>query len=147
MSPLTTLGLAFAIAALYVVTTYMMKVFTDLPVWFFAPVLTVALVAAIALEIHILKTERMGSIFVLILSLEVIMTMMCAYWILGEAYSLREMAGLAIIVAGIAVAWWPREQSVPAVRDGGAIISSDTGFVIPVRIDMSGAAKASVREM
>lgn len=147
MSSLTALGLAFVIAGLYVATTYMMKVFTDMPVWIFAPVLAGILIAAIVLEIHILKTERMGSIFVLILSLEVILTMMCAYWVLGENYSLREMAGLAIIVAGIAVVWWPKAPSVPVARNSGAVETSDLRLVLPVRVEMPGAVGPVLREM
>ena len=147
MTPLTTLGLAFAIAVLYVVTTYMMKVSTELPVWVFAPVLAATLIAAIVLEIHVLKTQRMGSIFVLILSLEVILTMVCAYWVLGENYSLREMAGLAIIVAGIAVAWWPEDVPAPHRKSGAMIGAADVRLAIPVSVEMPRAVKPLMREM
>lgn len=130
MTAIMTLGLASAIAGLYVVTTYLMKVHAGLPVWVFAPVLACTLVAAIVLEIHLLKTERMGSIFMLILSLEVVLTVICARWLLGETYSPREIAGLGVIVFGIAVVWWPGKAGDAVARERNSQVT------VPVSIEM-----------
>ena len=56
-------------------------------------------------EIGALQTERLGMVYVLILGVEcVLIAIASALWF-GESFSMKEIIGGALIVAGTAIAW------------------------------------------
>ena len=60
-------------------------------------------IGAIA-ELAALRQERLGLIYVLILGAECVIIAAASVWLFGEAFSTREVAGAALIIAGTALA-------------------------------------------
>lgn len=73
------------------------------------PVIVAVAVAALLLaggiEILALREERLGMIYVGILGAECILIAAASFWLFGESFTSREIAGAALIVAGTALAW------------------------------------------
>ena len=98
-------------------------------------------------ESQTLAVTRFGLVALLILGSEVLLTAGVAVT-LGERYSLREIAGLLLIVAGIAVVYEaegtrgesrpPLRPEAPALREAGAM-EATTG-IEPVCTDLQSAA-------
>ncbi len=76
----------------------------------FSPTLLICVIAALVgggvwLEIGALQNERLAMVYVLILGAEcVLVALASAVWF-GETFTMREIAGGALIVIGTAVAW------------------------------------------
>ncbi len=65
-----------------------------------------ALVAGgVWLEIGALQTERLAMVYVLILGAECILIALASALWFGETFTIKEIAGGALIVAGTAIAW------------------------------------------
>lgn len=103
MSLWMTVLLTFSAAFFYVAAAYLMKLWVMIPVLLAVPAILLALSAAAFFEIEALRGGRLGITFLIILAFEVILTALCALIVLGESYSPREFAGLAIIIVGIGV--------------------------------------------
>ncbi len=123
MSPLATIGLAFCTSFFYVLASYFMKLTSTTAMWAVLPLGFAALIIGGLFEVEAMKTSRMGAVFIFILCFEAILIALCAVVVLGESYTFREIAGLAVIVAGIALLSWPSGQAAPqdavAVEEGG----------------------------
>ncbi|MCC0029609.1 MAG: hypothetical protein H6891_04805 [Brucellaceae bacterium] len=65
------------------------------------PLVGAALCLAAVFEIEALKTAQMARIFILILSFEFLLTFLCAVFFLQEQYSIRDMTGFCLVLAGI----------------------------------------------
>lgn len=123
MSPLTTIVLAFATSFFYVLASYFMKLTSTTAIWALMPMGFVALFIGGLFEVEAMKTSRMGAVFIFILCFEAILIALCAIVVLGESYTLREIAGLTVIVAGIALLSWPQgqpETETPLAVEGSA---------------------------
>ena len=118
-------------AAFYVAAAAVMKLGGAMP---FLPVIVavyVALGIAAWFESRALPIDRFGMVVLLIIAFEVLITAGVAL-ALGERYSLRETAGLAMIVAGMVVVCagapgptgpapvWPAAEAGPVVRPARA---------------------------
>lgn len=93
-----------ASAAFYVGALLAMKHWGALP----APMtLTIVLcmVLAAGFETLALRGERLGMVYAAILAVEVILLAAITTLVLGESFSIREVAGVGLIVAGTALAW------------------------------------------
>lgn len=136
MSPLTTIVLAFATSFFYVLASYFMKLTSTTAMWALMPMGFAALFIGGLFEVEAMKTSRMGAVFIFILCFEAILIAMCAVLVLGESYTLREIAGLAVIVAGIALLSWPKgqpETETPlAVEEGAPMQGGEVGIVTAV---------------
>ncbi|MEM0988684.1 MAG: hypothetical protein AAGK00_07365 [Pseudomonadota bacterium] len=64
-----------------------------------------AVIVGVGLEIEALRTERLGLIYVGILGVECILIAAASWWLFGESFTLKEIAGAALIVVGTALAW------------------------------------------
>lgn len=75
-----------------------------------SPMLLLAVIALLVgagvwMEIGALQTERLGMVYVLILGVECILIAIASALWFGESFSVREILGGALIVAGTAIAW------------------------------------------
>jgi drug/metabolite transporter (DMT)-like permease len=111
MSPLATIGLAFCTSFFYVLASYFMKLTSTTAIWALMPLGFAALFVGGLFEVEAMKTSRMGAVFIFILCFEAILIALCAVIVLGETYTLREIAGLTVIVAGIALVSWPKGET------------------------------------
>ena len=67
--------------------------------------IALALTIGTIFEIAALKGERLGMIYVTILALEVLLIAGAAVFLLGEQFSMREIAGCCLVLIGAALAW------------------------------------------
>ncbi|MEL6266356.1 MAG: hypothetical protein AAFR52_12035 [Pseudomonadota bacterium] len=82
-----------------------MKLWTKSPEPWMALIIVLTLALAVTLEVAILRTERLGMIYVSILAVEVVLIALATTLFLGESFSMREMLGCCLVVAGTALAW------------------------------------------
>ena len=101
-------------AGFYVAATAVMKLAGNVSFLLVLLPVYAALGLAAWFESTALTTSRFGLVGLLILASEVVLTAGVAI-ALGERYSLREIAGLALIVAGVAVVF-AHGQAEPAPR-------------------------------
>ena len=73
--------------------------------------IVISLTVAVVCEIIVLKDERMGQVYLIIIGLECLILAAVAKLVLNESYSMPELAGLALIIVGIAVYQLPTGQS------------------------------------
>ena len=76
----------------------------------FSPALLLAVIGALVaggvwLEIGALQTERLAMVYVLILGAECILIALASALWFGETFSMKEIIGGGLIVAGTAIAW------------------------------------------
>ena len=102
-SNITTIFLTLVSACGYVAATYFMKLWGRLDAVPVIALITAALIVAVAAEIIVLKSYRFGQVYFIILAVECVLVAVFASLVLGERYSVHELAGLAIIVCGVAV--------------------------------------------
>ena len=67
-----------------------------------------------------LKATRLGYVMVLMLSLELLMTFGVACVVLGEQYTTREIAGMAVILGGMILL----STGKPSAQDDAAIVDA-----------------------
>ncbi|MFD1341795.1 hypothetical protein [Litorisediminicola beolgyonensis] len=104
MSPSVAL-FALISALFYCLAMLVMKSWAAGPSLIGALLIAGALLAAGAFEIAALRHERLGLIYVVILGAEVVVIAGISLFHFGETYSPREIAGIAIVLLGTAVAW------------------------------------------
>ena len=92
---------AFISGMFYVLATFAMKYWGGLSLVVILPLVGTALCFAAVFEIEALKTAQMARIFILILSFEFLLTFLCAVFFLQEQYSIRDMTGFCLVLAGI----------------------------------------------
>lgn len=68
-------------------------------------VVVAAVVIGVVAEYGALREERMGVIYVMILGAECLLIGLASIWLFGESFTIREVIGAALIVAGTALAW------------------------------------------
>ena len=90
-------------ASAYVAATYFMKLWVSHHTLWIAAAITVALLLGVICELIVLKDEKMGQVYFIIIGLECLLVAGFAKLALNESYSLTEVAGLLLIVAGVAV--------------------------------------------
>ncbi|MCW5710715.1 hypothetical protein [Shinella sp.] len=103
MSNLVFLTLCFASASFYVLASVVMKAFGHIPFLVLLAPVAAALAAAAWFEVSLLRTGRLGHVFLFILAFEVLITAAVALVVLRESYDVRELAGLAAICIGVAL--------------------------------------------
>jgi multidrug transporter EmrE-like cation transporter len=92
-------------AACYTATMVLMKLWGAWSLPLMAGALIAASVGAVWFDILALREERLGMIYVSVLAVESLMIVAVSVGLFGESFSSREAAGMALIVAGTAVAW------------------------------------------
>ncbi len=68
-------------------------------------VVVAAVVIGVIAEYGALREERMGTIYVMILGAECLLIGLASVWLFGESFTIREVLGAGLIVAGTALAW------------------------------------------
>ena len=102
-SLLTPVALCLASAVFYVAGTAAMKLYGHAPFALLMVPVGLAFLLAAWFEVAVLRSTRVGQVFLLIFAFEVVLTALLAFVVLQERYSVREMLGLATIVTGIAI--------------------------------------------
>lgn len=100
---ISALILAFASALFYVGATLIMKIWGPTAFAIALPAAGLVLLIAAAIEIEALRNAHMGRIFVVIIGFEIIVTMACAMIVVGEAVTIRDLAGVSLLIAGVVV--------------------------------------------
>jgi multidrug transporter EmrE-like cation transporter len=97
--------LALIAALFYCIAMVAMKSLAELPTIGLALIIAAALLAAGTFEVLALRQERLGLIYVGILGAEVVILGALSFLHFEETYSVRELAGMGIVLVGIAIAW------------------------------------------
>lgn len=87
----------------YVAATYFMKLWDRLDAVPVIALITAALIVAVVSEMIVLKNAKMGQVYFIIIGLECLLVAVFAKLALKESYTFNELAGMAIIVCGVAV--------------------------------------------
>ncbi|MBI1417412.1 MAG: hypothetical protein GC146_09330 [Limimaricola sp.] len=82
-----------------------MKYWWSVPTPGLTALIVVTLLSAGAFELVALQNERLGLIYVGILSAEVVIIGAASLLHFNEAYSARETAGIGLVLLGTAIAW------------------------------------------
>jgi small multidrug resistance pump len=98
-------GLIFGSALAYTGSMVAMKLWSRAQEPWIGVVILLCLGVAVTLEIAILRTERLGIVYVSILATEVVLIALVTTVFLGERFSPREVLGCCLVVAGTALAW------------------------------------------
>ncbi len=119
---LSALLLLLISAGAYVAATYFMKLWVSSHhTLVLSALIVITLLIGVASEIFVLKTENMGQVYLIIIGLECVLVAAFAKLALNETYSTTELAGLFLIVSGVAVLQLPdvntskQEETVKAV--------------------------------
>ena len=107
MSPLFTLLFAAGAAFFYMSASWIMKAWGASPYLVFAPLVIATLAAGAWFETEVLRWSRLVHVIVLVLAIEFVMTFFVAVTILGEGYTMREIAGAMVVFTGIALLSMP----------------------------------------
>ena len=94
---------AFVSAFFYMAATFAMKYWGGQSLFFVLPLAGSALLMAALFEIEALKVSQMARAFVVILSFEFILTLVCAVLLLDERYSARDLFAIGLMFAGILI--------------------------------------------
>jgi drug/metabolite transporter (DMT)-like permease len=97
--------LALVSAFFYCVAMFAMKSWAELPSMGLALIIGAALLTAGAFEVFALRQERLGLIYIGILGAEVIFLGLVSLLHFDETYTKRELAGMALVLIGTAIAW------------------------------------------
>ncbi|WP_254440398.1 hypothetical protein [Ruegeria arenilitoris] len=97
--------IALGSASLYSVAMISMKFWWKLPGLGLGLLIVATLLAAATLELAALRDERLGIIYTGILGAEVVLIAIASFFLFGESFSYREGLGIALVIAGTALAW------------------------------------------
>ncbi|SIO13891.1 hypothetical protein [Vannielia litorea] len=97
--------LALVSALFYCLAMFAMKSWASVQSLWVVLVIGAALLAAGAFEAFALQRERLGLIYVGILGAEVVFIGVVSLLHFEERYTLREGLGIALVLAGAAIAW------------------------------------------
>lgn len=97
--------LALVSAFFYCLAMFSMKAWWSYPGIGVAVLIGAALLTAGVFELAALRHERLGLIYVGILGAEVVFLGCASVLHFEETYTARELAGMAIVLVGTAVAW------------------------------------------
>lgn len=103
MSMVFTLGLALMAAASYLGAALVLKQWSVLPVWIATALVAMCLAAACVFELMALQRARFAEVVVLIIALEVGFALVVSHRMFSEAYGMRELLGLGLLVMGVFV--------------------------------------------
>jgi len=92
-------------AILYAGAMIAMKFWGQISPTLLLGVIGILVAGGVWLEIGALQTERLAMVYVLILGAECILIALASAFWFGETFTLREILGGALIVAGTAIAW------------------------------------------
>ncbi len=98
-------------AGAYVVSAYFMKLYATQHAMWLAGLITLTLLIGVICELIVLKNEKMGQVYFIIIGFECLLVAAFAKLALNESYSVTEIAGLLLIVAGVAVFQLPEMLS------------------------------------
>lgn len=87
----------------YVTATFIMKYWDVIGSLKAILLIGLALAAAVLLETEALRQARFAYVAIIILGVESSLALVAGWVLLREAYALREMVGLLLIVAGVAI--------------------------------------------
>jgi hypothetical protein len=127
MSTFFVLILTVGSAFFFMAASWAMKVFGAAPLMYSLPLVFLLLGLGGWLEIEVLKATRLGYVMVLMLSLELLMTFGVACVVLNEQYTMREIAGVAVIIGGMILL----STGKPSVQDDASTVeaSQQTQFL------------------
>ncbi|WP_237215608.1 hypothetical protein [Ruegeria lacuscaerulensis] len=97
--------IALGSAGLYSIAMISMKFWWKIPGLGLSLLIVATLLAAATLELAALREERLGIIYTGILGAEVVLIAIASFFLFGEDFSMREGVGIALVVAGTALAW------------------------------------------
>ncbi|WP_237218038.1 hypothetical protein [Ruegeria lacuscaerulensis] len=97
--------IALGSAGLYSIAMISMKFWWKIPGLGLSLLIVATLLAAATLELAALREERLGIIYTGILGAEVVLIAIASFFLFGENFSMREGIGIALVVAGTALAW------------------------------------------
>lgn len=132
------LSLMLISAGAYVAATYFMKLWANHHALWIAALIAITLLVGVISELIVLKDEKMGQVYFIIIGLECVLVAAFAKLALNESYSATELFGLLLIVAGVAVFQLPdlfTSQHPSTVRAAPAAqtITDATARQMPLR--------------
>jgi multidrug transporter EmrE-like cation transporter len=143
MTPSTTIALTALAAFFFMAASWLMKTWAQSHLFWSMPVIFILVAAAVWLEIEVLRATRMGHVVVLMLAIELVLTFAVAYFFLGETYSVREIAGVAVILLGMIVLSSGSSDAGTATAERNTI---STAGMLPKQINMPLGATLKSRQ-
>lgn len=92
-------------AVLYAGAMILMKFWGQVPPVLLLTVIALMIGGAVYFEIGALQLERIGMVYVLILGIEVVLIALASAFWFGETFTVKEIVGGLLIVAGTSLAW------------------------------------------
>ncbi|MEM8688854.1 MAG: hypothetical protein AAGF81_16090 [Pseudomonadota bacterium] len=126
---LSALLLLLISAGAYVAATYFMKLWiSSHHTLLLSALIVITLLIGVASEIFVLKTENMGQVYLIIIGLECVLLAAFAKLALNESYSTTELAGLFLIVTGVAILQLP-DANTSTQGDTLKTVSAPQGMI------------------
>ncbi len=126
---LSALLLLLISAGAYVAATYFMKLWVSSHhTLLLSALIVLTLVIGVASEVFVLRTENMGQVYFIIIGLECVLVAAFAKLALNESYSTSELAGLFLIVSGVAILQLP-DANTSKQEDAVKAVSAPKGMV------------------
>lgn len=107
MANITSIGSIIAAGGCFMLANLAMKLLADKPPLAFYLVVGAAILAGCFFQALAFKGAQFGIVVVLILGLEMILSVLIARAFLGEVYSLTNVAGVLLVIAGMALVHVP----------------------------------------
>ncbi|MCF8487433.1 MAG: hypothetical protein K9G71_19750 [Rhodobacteraceae bacterium] len=130
MSVIVTMSLAFIASIFYVGAALFLKQWSSFPPVLAVLGITVCLALACVAEILVLQRARFAEVVILIITLEVGVAVVLSHFAFGEAYSLRDLTGIALLAIGAGVLLWQPTKEASLLPVNTAVASSDLTEII-----------------
>lgn len=105
----------FAAGICFMMSNLAMKQLDGMPWYILYGAVAVAIMAGAWFEVQALREVQLGHAVATILSAEIILSIAVAAYFLHEHYTLRDVSGIALILAGIAVLGLSKPQTPPSL--------------------------------
>lgn len=123
MSVILTMSLAFIASVFYVGAAVFLKQWSNFPPVVAVLGIGVCLTLACLAEIIVLQRARFAEVVILIITFEVGVAVVLSHLAFGEAFSLRDLTGIALLAIGAGVLLWQptKEAAVMPVNIADAL--------------------------
>lgn len=107
MASLLTLLLVAAAGFFFMLANLALKLMAHMPLYVLYPTVGATVVAGCWLEVMAFKQAQFGLVVVMVLGLEMLFSVLVARAFLGEFYSSTNLAGIMLVIAGMAMLHLP----------------------------------------
>ena len=107
MSGMSSTASIIAAGAFFMLSNLAMKLLGDKPLYILYPAVATAILIGCQFQVMAFRGAQFGLVVVVVLGLEMLLSMLVARLFLGETYSLTNMAGVSLVILGMALTHLP----------------------------------------